>query len=196
MILYNVVQCKRDVFSYFKFYISSCSSQTTSPRASLISSVVVKVDVPAVFAAGEHFVKCLQSPKRIMSTPHVPPSTWAIVVQWALSRGFHVSSWEFMKQIPRHLHPKNSEKHLNVNRLESLIGDLRHLLFNIWPNMKYDGDYNAAIILWLHEWRVHGIYTGLSVKEYFQKVYDLYKLIPDHKARQVKFGSTPTKNQE
>lgn len=65
---------------------------------------------------------------------------------------------------------------MQLDKLIELLGDdLRGVFLEIWQDMIH-GNYEA---LWLHKWRQHGMYSGLDVREYFQRVCDLYGRIPD-----------------
>lgn len=53
-------------------------------------------------------------------------------------------------------------------------------LLGIWPDMvNSKGGRAGSIRFWIHEWNKHGVYSGLTLEDYFLTVCALYNCIPD-----------------
>ncbi|KAL6571986.1 hypothetical protein OROMI_012944 [Orobanche minor] len=74
-------------------------------------------------------------------------------------------------------------------KLEQCLGrDLIARLLTRWIDMVHERDYGACLDLWLHEWRDHGMKSGMTIKQYFGRVCDLYDQIPNSEALLAPFG--------
>ncbi|KAL6507233.1 hypothetical protein OROGR_023442 [Orobanche gracilis] len=80
----------------------------------------------------------------------------------------------------------------DFNVVRDLSPKLRYELLMYMPNIYRYGDFQSYIEFWVKEWKTHGQQSGLSPQAYFEKVVQLYKLLPSRERMGLDFDVRKT----